>query len=218
MALDGAALPGNPPRLLQASHCVHRRVERPAGDRSARKAEALQRYRNVIRQLADREQCTKVVGQRVKAARMHDSSAAVLRRDVVAQVHQVDELRLAGEVDVVGAGGRAGSHQRLAVSDVGPDGRDHDPRGLRQCPDRVRVVDIGDHQPEVGALQPLPECFELVGVASGDRRNVPRPAYCRPDTQRSAHRRSRSPRTARCHRYAPPLATLPGSLNFPVQC
>ena len=40
---------------------------------------------------------------------------------VVAQIHQVDELGLAGQVDVISARGGACGNERLAVEDVGPD-------------------------------------------------------------------------------------------------
>ena len=50
---------------------------------------------------------------------------------MVRDVHPVDELGLAGQVDVVGAGGGAGGDERLAVLEVGADGGDHDLGRLR---------------------------------------------------------------------------------------
>ena len=67
---------------------------------------------------------------RVEAAGVHDPGAGRAAAVVVRDVHPVDELRLAGEVDVVGAGLGAGGHQRLAVSEVGADGGDHDARAV----------------------------------------------------------------------------------------
>ena len=64
---------------------------------------------------------------RVEAAGVHDPGAGRRGGLVVGDVHPVDELGLAGEVDVVGAGRGAGGDQRLAELQVGPDGRDHDP-------------------------------------------------------------------------------------------
>ena len=52
------------------------------------------------------------------------------RLGVVLDPHPVDELRLAGEVDVVGPGRGAGGDQRLAVEGVGADGGDDDPGRL----------------------------------------------------------------------------------------
>src|SRR3954451_11020379 len=53
-----------------------------------------------------------------KAAGVHDPGPAVAGGGVVGDVHPVDELGLAGEVDVVGAGLGAGRDQRLAVQQV----------------------------------------------------------------------------------------------------
>ena len=68
-----------------------------------------------------------------------------------AQVHPVDELGLAGEVDVVGAGGGAGRDQRLAVLQVGAHGRDHDAGALGDVAQRGGVADVGVQQRQVGA-------------------------------------------------------------------
>ena len=84
--------------------------------------EPLERDRHALGELVDGEQHAEVVGDRVKAARVHEPRAGALRLLVVAQPHLVDELGLAGQVDVVGAGGRAGGDERLAVVDVRADG------------------------------------------------------------------------------------------------
>ena len=76
---------------------------------------------------------------RVEAAGVHDPRAGRDGTVVVLEVHPVDELRLAGEVDVVGARGRAGGDERLAVLQVGTDRGDHDPGGLGHRPQRVVV-------------------------------------------------------------------------------
>jgi len=50
----------------------------------------------------------------------------------VGEVHLVDELRLTGQVEVVGAGLGTGRDERLAVQQVGTDGRDDDAGRLRE--------------------------------------------------------------------------------------
>ena len=86
---------------------------------------------------------------RVEAAGVHDPGAGALRGLVVRDVHPVDELRLTGEVDVVGAGLGAGGDERLAVREVGADGRDHDPGAAGDVGQRGRVGHVGVQQLEL---------------------------------------------------------------------
>ena len=103
---------------------------------------------------------------------MHDPGAGALGRGVVAQVHQVDELRLAGEVDVVGAGLGAGGDQRLAVADVRADGGDHHPRRLGEPAQRGRRR-VGVAQLDAGRVDPRragrAARSSLAAVAPGER-------------------------------------------------
>jgi hypothetical protein len=80
-------------------------------------------------------------------------------------VHAVDELRLAREVDVVGPRPRAGGDQRLAVVDVRPDGGDDDLRGLGDRADRVGVGDVRVQQRDVD-VEALAQRLELAAVAA----------------------------------------------------
>ena len=148
--LEPVSLGGDAAALAQPGHDVDGRVIRAAGEGSAGADEALKLDRRVRRQLLHREQGAEVVGDRVKAAGVHQPGPGPLGLLVMAQPHQVDELRLAGEVDVVGAGGGAGRDHRLAVVDIGADGRDHDLRRLGQPAHRRRVGDVGHQQRPVG--------------------------------------------------------------------
>ena len=87
----------------------------PPDDHRAGADHAAHRDRLVLRQVLDGEQRAQVVRDRVEAARVDDPRAGALRGRVVGHVHPVHELRLAGEVDVVGPGLRARGDQRLAV-------------------------------------------------------------------------------------------------------
>ena len=130
--------------------------------------EPLELDRHVLGQRADGVERAEVVGDRVKPAGVDELGAGAPRLIVVAQPHEVDELGLAGEVDVVGPGGRARGHHRLAVVDVGTDGGDDDPGRLGHGPQRRRVADVGHDHRDVGG-QPLAQRVQLLAAASRDR-------------------------------------------------
>ncbi len=129
----------------------------------------MKRDRHVIRELADGEQRPEVVGDRVKAAGVHEPRTALPGGGVVAQVHQVDELRFAGQIGVVGAGRRARRNKRLSVLKVWADRGDHNPRCLCQRLDRCQIRHVGREYAQVRALQFVLERLELRDVAPGDR-------------------------------------------------
>src|SRR6202007_2036772 len=107
-------------------HDVHGRVIRAAGERAAGADEALELDRRILRQLLHRVERAEVVRDRVEAEGVHQARTGALRLLVMAQPHQIDELRLTGEVDVVGAGRGAGGNHRLPgvyVWTPGPDTR-----------------------------------------------------------------------------------------------
>jgi hypothetical protein len=93
---------------------------------------------------------------------------------VVLDVHPVDELRLPGQVDVVGACLGAGPHQRLAVQQVGADRADHHARPLGHRAQRLGVGGVGVQQRQLGQRrvllrQPVAHRHQLAGVAPGER-------------------------------------------------
>jgi hypothetical protein len=105
---------------------------------------------------------------------VHNPRARLHRPRVVADVGEVDELRFAGEVDVIGAGRSARGDQWLAVLDVGPDSRDHHPRGGHDHAQRRGVGDIGVQQRQLGAGrvpvgEPSAQGRQLLAVAAGER-------------------------------------------------
>ena len=63
--------------------------------------------------------------KRIEAAGKHDPGAAGSRGGLVGVDHLPHPDRLAAEVEIVGAGGRAGRDQLGAVELIGPDGRQH---------------------------------------------------------------------------------------------
>ena len=77
---------------------------------------------------------------------MHQPRPALLGPAVVAQPHPVDELGLAGEVDVIGAGRGAGGDQRLAIERIGTDGADDDLGRLGDFQQPGSIRSIGDEQ------------------------------------------------------------------------
>ena len=101
-------------------------MERPARRLAAGAHEAAHVERHALGQLLDGEQHAEVVRDRVEAARVHDPRARLHRLGVVVDVHAVDELGLAREVDVVGARRGARGDQRLAVLHVRADRGDDD--------------------------------------------------------------------------------------------
>ena len=99
--------------LLGAAHRGDRGVEGAAGEGRVRAHHAAQRDRLARPELLHGEPRTEVVRDGVEATGVHDPRTAGDRGLVVLEVHLVDELRLTGQVDVVGAGLRAGGDQRL---------------------------------------------------------------------------------------------------------
>ena len=152
-------------------------MEGPARERPAGPYEALDLDRHVLGKLLDGELRAEVVRDRVEAAGMDDPRPGLAGRGVVADVHEVDELRLAGEVDVVASGLGAGCDDRVAVVDVGADRRDHHPRLLGDLADRRRVIDVGVEERDVGerrvgGREALANALELSLVAT--RESPPR--------------------------------------------
>ncbi len=93
---------------------------------------------------------------------------------MVLEVHPVDELRLSGQVHVVGAGDSAGREQQLAELQVGPDRGDHDPRRLGHGAKSGLIRAVGLQQRELGERgvdlgQPLAHVLELALVAACQR-------------------------------------------------
>src|SRR5262249_37723780 len=127
-----AALARDPDPVAQAPHDVNGGVVGAAGEGRARAGESLERDRNPLGHVVDAEESSQVVRDRVEAARVHESRAGALRLLVVAKPHEVYELGLSGEVDIVGPGGGACRDYGLAVTDVRADSRDQDLRRLRQ--------------------------------------------------------------------------------------
>ncbi len=130
--------------------------------------------RDALGQLEHGEVGAQVVRDRVEAAGVHEPGAALLRPVVVAGVHRVDELRLAGEVQVVGAGGRAGGDQPLAVGDVRADGRRQHPGLLGERAQRGGIGRVGFEQGQlaqgfVGRGESRADLLELVAAATGQR-------------------------------------------------
>ena len=174
----GVALARDRRPLAQPRQDVDGGVERPGRGPAADATEPLDRDRRVAPELIHRPQGAEVVGDRVEPTRVDEPRSARLGLAVVAQPHQVDELGLACDVDVVGPSRRAGRDNRLAVVDVRADGGDHDPRGLGHRPNRRAVADVGDHQRQLTELrpqgrQPEAQLLELRLAAPGQR--PPRP-------------------------------------------
>ncbi len=166
LALGLPALLGRRVHLPDAGERGDRGVERAARGGPARAHEALDLERHALRELLDGELRAEVVGDRVEAAGVHDPRAAGLGRRVVGEVHAVDELGLAGEVDVVGAGRGAGGDERLAVAQVRADRGDHDLGRLGQAAQRAGVGDVGLDHLGVGR-QATAQGRELLRVAAG---------------------------------------------------
>ena len=134
--------------------------------------ETLHLERHALGQLLHGEQGPEIVGDRVKAAGVHEPRAGPQRLLVMGQPHAVHELGLTGQIDVVGAGGGAGSDQRLAVVDVGAHGGDHHLGRFGHGPQRRGVAGVGLQQrqlrqPGVDLGQPRADELELAAVAAG---------------------------------------------------
>ena len=116
---------------------------------------------------------------RIEPARVDDARAGGLRQLVVGGDGVVGEEDLAGQVDVVGAGGGAGVGQRVAVAGVGPDEGEHHARGFGEVAhvglgggvgDDERPVGGGRRGPAVGGGRPgefVAQGRELRAVAAG---------------------------------------------------
>ncbi len=87
---------------------------------------------------------------------------------MVADVAGVDELGLAGEVEVVGPGGRARGHHTVAVVDVGPDGGRKHARLLGNAAQGLLVRDVSSENVRRTG-QRVTHGGKLVGVATGQR-------------------------------------------------
>ena len=87
-------------REAQPGHRPDGRMERPAGEGPAHSHVAVQSNRNPFRQLQDREQSAEVIRNRVKATCMDKPRPGLNRASVMAQIHLIDELRLAGQIEV----------------------------------------------------------------------------------------------------------------------
>jgi len=94
---------------------------------------------------------------------------------VVLEVHEVGELGLAGQVEVVGAARRAGRNHRLTEPDVGPDRRDEHPGALGERAHRSLLVDVDGDGLDV-TTEPGAHLVELGRAAPGD--GQPRRGRC----------------------------------------
>jgi len=124
------------------------------------------------------EQHREVRRQRLEAADLDDLDAGCPGALVVGVDHPPREGDLAGQVDVVRAGGDAGLDHRLAVEGVGADEVEDDPRARGHRRQRGRVGDVGrDHLRRLDA-DLAEHALHLARVASG--RGPPRPDLPRP--------------------------------------
>ena len=103
----------------------------------------------------------------VKATGVNEASATLFGRGVVLDVHQVHELGLTGEVDVVGAGFGAGPHYGLPVQDVGTDGRHHNAGRFRHGLYGCIVGVVNDNDRDL-ATQGCRDGFQLGPVTTGE--------------------------------------------------
>jgi hypothetical protein len=116
------------------------------------------------------EHHAQVERDRIEAAREHDSRPARLRRRGEAGNHVCHPARLAAQVDVVGAGLRAGFHQGLTVALVRADGGDHDAGLPHQRGHRRRVGRVGSEERQGGRRTDFAAHFgELVQIAPRHR-------------------------------------------------
>ena len=91
-----------------------------------------------------------VGGDRVEAAGVDDPRPGALRVGVVALDRVAHEQDLAGQVDVVRPGVRAGGDEREPVAPVGADGRGHHATGGGQLRERTLVRGVGHEERPVG--------------------------------------------------------------------
>src|SRR5699024_9125081 len=117
------------PHFTRLGEGGQRRGVGTAGERGAQAQCRGHRHRSVPGQLANGVVGTEVVGDGVEPAGMHDACADGDGGVVVTQIHLVDELWFAGQVDIVGPGGGTRGNQRFAVVQVWADrGDDHSRR------------------------------------------------------------------------------------------
>src|SRR5215207_4727896 len=154
--------------LRAARECRDHRPQGPAGRPPAGPHQSLYVDRHPFRQLLHGELHAQVVRDGVEAAAVHDPCPGLHRSGVVGEVHPVDELRLTGQVHVVRTGRCASGDQRLAVLDIGTDGRDDDPCGGCHRGERPGVVHVGLQQVHVGA-EPGTYGLQLGAVAPRER-------------------------------------------------
>ena len=93
-------------------------------------------YRHAFGKLLDGEERAEICRYGVEAATVDEPSAGLARSRVVSEIHEIDELRLAREIAVVGSRLGARGDKRLAVADVRTDGRRDHARRVRDPPQR----------------------------------------------------------------------------------
>jgi hypothetical protein len=160
----GKGLPGAP-------EAVDGGVVGATREGAARPHVAVDGERHALRQLLHREVGAEVVRNRVEAAGVDEARPGPLRFGVVVDPDAVDELRLAGEIDVAGARRGAGRDQRPPVQRIGADRRDHD---LRRAGDpvegaaigRVGLDEIGRRRPRGGRSETRRDLLQLAAVAA----------------------------------------------------
>ena len=167
LGLDTLARLGGLADVTHAGHPRQRGLERAARRQPARADHAAHVDRHVGRQLLDGEHRAEVVGDRVEAAAVDQTRAGGHGGGVVGDVHPVDELALAGDVAVVGAGVGAGGHERLAAAHVGADGRQDHLGAGRQLGQGGGVSGVGHDQLDVRA-DLGPDLLQLVEAAAGE--------------------------------------------------
>ncbi len=107
----------------------------------------------------------------VESAGVHDARAGVGGLLVIKVDAVADEVRLTGQVGIVGAGGGAGLHQRQPVLGVGTDGGHHHPgpRGHLLQRGRSRRVRGQDGPGPAGAREGFAHPFETLRGPAGQR-------------------------------------------------
>ena len=172
--LDRSPLLHRAAHLATPGELAERGVEGATGERARGADHAPELDRPGRVELLHGEERAEVVRDRVEATGMHDPGAGADRGLVVGEVHPVDELGLAGEVDVVGAGRGARGDQRLAVLEVGADRRDDDLRGRGHLGERGRVRGVGVEERQVRGRrverrEAIPHRRQLLRAATGQR-------------------------------------------------
>ena len=108
--------------------------------------------------------------KRIEAAGKHDSGAARLRGGLMGIDHPAHPDRLAAEIEIIGAGGRAGRDQFAAIELIGADGGQHRFSLVDHRFQRRGIVGIGLDQSRVGRrADRIAHGCELVQVAPGHR-------------------------------------------------